>query len=147
MAVGDPLAGFGTGEVGIYEFQGSQWTAVQSLPGTHIRRPSMAPPFPSPSPQLAVGAPNESISFPFPSTTEAGTVRLYHRLHMGDFGQFALFHGANDHDHFGTSLDLDGNTLVVGAPDENRALGELSFPNGRRRLPLLVVGASLDIRR
>ncbi len=70
-------------------------------------------------PWVAVGAPNDVV---FPNSS--GTVTLFERggLYWSEVVRLVPSDGA-DGDHFGDSVDLDGDVCVVGAPLKNGLVG------------------------
>lgn len=75
---------------------------------------------------LAAGAPLEDTEFPQTIMVDPGAVYLYQQeSYLGNYQHRVSLFGEDDGDRFGTSLDLDDLTLVVGAP--NADVGAFPF--------------------
>ncbi len=121
LAVGSPRPGSGaTGEVNLYEYaEDDQW---------HFRTTLTSPSQEADNEfghsvaiqrtWIAVGSPKEDSGIPS-FTTDSGAVFLFRRTDTSTWLLGKIFRGGTDFDLFGSSLDLEDNTLAVGAPFED----------------------------
>jgi hypothetical protein len=118
------------GKVYVYERnQGGaeNWGLVKSFVPSDVTNISTNPFFGSSvaldGERIAVGAPNESFSTILPTGTYLGITRVFERNEGGasNWGQVRKLNGsdAGTAEKFGSSLALDGESLVVGAPGES----------------------------
>ena len=125
----DDDAGTGSGSVYIFTYNGNDWIAEKLTAGDAVAGDGFGSSVAIEGDTLVVGAENNDVD----GYNSAGSIYIYERINgVWTFDEEILAPNVINSGHFGSSVSIDGSTIVVGARhyDSSRGAIYVYTPNG-----------------